>query len=157
MENPITTTDDNYDIDAELERRRADGSLIKMKARMLLETEGLPAVFGMLKSEKVPEALKLEANKFLMKLGDLEPKQSQQVATGPGFSITINLGESNEPKTVSVAPASIAEVSSDDEVVEGELVETILSSVEELPPAPTQFKIPDFSFADDLSPKSAAA
>ena len=157
MDNPITQTDDHYDIDTELERRRMDGSLIRMKARMLLEAEGLPAVFRMLKDGEVPGSLKLEANKFLMKLGDLEPKAAQQVATGPGFSININLGDTNESKTISVAAATITTDSSDDEVVEGELVETILSSVEDLPPSPNgPFRIPDFSFDDDLAQPDAA-
>lgn len=34
---------------------------------------------------------KLEAAKYLTKISDLEPKASQQVASGPGFSISINL------------------------------------------------------------------
>lgn len=39
---------------------------------------------------------KLEAAKYLTKISDLEPKASQQVASGPGFSISINLnGQTN--------------------------------------------------------------
>lgn len=58
-----------------------------MQAEMLLDQ-----VFVSAMNNDVGLMQKLEALKYLTKVGNLEPKEEKQANAGPGFSISINLG-----------------------------------------------------------------
>jgi hypothetical protein len=65
------------------------------------------------KSVDASLSAKLEAFKYLTKIGNLEPKEDKQVATGPTFSIKIDLGDNSitinqeaqaQPDTIDITP-----------------------------------------------------
>lgn len=131
--------DIDYDLDEELARGRADGSLIRAKARMALEHFGLPAMIGELRKINAPFSVILEANKYLMRLADMEPKPN--VAGGPGGSalhVTINVPAGGSApgdfslNTIEPAPP------------------TMTLSFDDLPPIPEGFKMPGFALTRDL-------
>jgi hypothetical protein len=75
------------------------GFTFKVKARVLTE-DVFEEAYRHAKSNNTTLLQKLEFIKVGAKLADMEPKQNQQVAAGPGFSITINLGPKQEIKTI---------------------------------------------------------
>jgi hypothetical protein len=74
---------------SELQR---SGYIFKTKAALCAE-DLLEDIYEQAKDPETPLTQKLDAFKTFTKLGGLEPKEEKQVATGPGFQITINLGE----------------------------------------------------------------
>lgn len=83
-----------------LAQHRADGSLVRQKARMLVEQEVLTSYFEILSDPTAPASVKLEAGKQLIALSDLSPKQAQG-PVGPGMSIQFILPGQAEPLTIS--------------------------------------------------------
>jgi hypothetical protein len=81
-------------------------------------------------------AIKLEVGKYLTKVADLEPRQSQQAIAGPGFSISINLGGQNSTN-------GVIDVTSQD------VSAATYGSLDELPPAP-DYGVASFPLTDDL-------
>lgn len=71
---------------AELEQ---SGMTFKIKAKALTE-DVFEDAYKIARSNDATLMQKLEFIKLGAKLADMEPKASQQVATGPGFSISIN-------------------------------------------------------------------
>lgn len=78
------------------------GMTFRIKAKALTE-DVFEDAYKIARSNDATLLQKLEFIKLGAKLGDMEPKQSAQVAAGPGFSITINLGETKKPQTIDMA------------------------------------------------------
>lgn len=84
-------------------------------------------------------AIKLEVGKYLTKVADLEPRQSNQLAAGPGFSISINLG-SKASNVIDITSQDVSATSS--------------GSLDELPPIP-DYGVASFPLTSDLIGVSA--
>lgn len=89
---------------AELEQ---NGITFRIKAKTLTENVFEDA-YKIARSNDATLLQKLEFIKLGAKLGDMEPKASAQVASGPGFSITINLAQ--EPKKKEVVDMPVEEI-----------------------------------------------
>lgn len=84
---------------AELEQ---DGVTFRIKAKALTE-DVFEDAYKIARSNDATLLQKLEFIKLGAKLGDMEPKASAQVASGPGFSITINITDPpKKPEVVDV-------------------------------------------------------
>lgn len=91
---------------AELE---ANGFTFRLKAKLLTE-DVFDEAYKIAKSNETTLMQKIEFVKLGAKLADMEPKQSAQVAAGPGFSININFsGQPPEKKVIDVTPTQIEE------------------------------------------------
>ena len=71
------------------------------KSRVLAE-DLLPTAYHMARDPDVPAATRAKMIENLVDWGDLKPKNSNQNAAGPGFSITFNI-----PSTPQTAPQTI--------------------------------------------------
>lgn len=92
---------------AELE---ANGFTFRLKAKLLTE-DVFDEAYKIAKSNETTLMQKIEFVKLGAKLADMEPKQSAQVAAGPGFSISINFsGTPPEKKVIDVTPTKIEAV-----------------------------------------------
>lgn len=69
-----------------------NGFTFKVKAKVLTE-DVFEDAYKLARSNETSLLQKLEFVKLGAKLADMEPRPNAQVAAGPGFSITINLGE----------------------------------------------------------------
>ena len=79
---------------AAVESKKAEFTKSGLTARLkfaILAEDLWEDVYRLARTDEVTFMQKLEAAKALAKLGDLEPKQTQQTQTGGGFSVTINL------------------------------------------------------------------
>ena len=87
------------------------GFTFKVKAKVLTE-DVFEDAYKIARSSETSLLQKLEFVKLGAKLADMEPRPNAQVAAGPGFSITINLGET--PKSVpikgTIVPTSVTEI-----------------------------------------------
>lgn len=81
---------------AELEQ---NGITFRIKAKALTE-DVFEDAYKIARSNDATLLQKLEFIKLGAKLGDMEPKASAQVASGPGFSITINLTEAPKKEKI---------------------------------------------------------
>lgn len=88
---------------AELEQ---NGVTFRIKAKALTE-DVFEDAYKIARSNDATLLQKLEFIKLGAKLGDMEPKASAQVASGPGFSITINI--TDPPKKQEVVDAETVE------------------------------------------------
>ena len=81
---------------AQLEK---DGRMAQNKARLMaLDILEQCYVIAMNEDTKLDD--KLEALRVIAKLADMEPKANQKTATGPAFSITLNLPSHQEPLVI---------------------------------------------------------
>lgn len=80
------------------------GFTFKVKAKVLTE-DVFEQAYKFAKSTETSLLQKLEFIKVGAKLADMEPKNTAQVATGPAFSITINLADKAKPKTIEINEA----------------------------------------------------
>lgn len=83
---------EDYSTMTELAKRRRDGSLLRIKAQMILEEFGLPDSVQALRSDKVPQNHKEEVKKVLMRIAGLDNPSAGGGGPGSGFSIQINVG-----------------------------------------------------------------
>jgi hypothetical protein len=90
---------------AELEQ---NGVTFRIKAKALTE-DVFEDAYKIARSNDATLLQKLEFIKLGAKLGDMEPKASAQVASGPGFSITINLQDSQKKQVIDVEPVEKVE------------------------------------------------
>jgi len=88
----------DYELSQELERRRRDGSLIRLKARMIVETEGLPRLYAMLGDTSIKPADRLEAMKILARLGALDSAREGGGESGPQMVVHFNIPTPENPK-----------------------------------------------------------
>jgi hypothetical protein len=80
------------------------GFTFKVKAKVLTE-DVFEQAYKYAKSTETSLLQKLEFIKVGAKLADMEPKNTAQVASGPAFSITINLADKAKPKTIEINEA----------------------------------------------------
>jgi len=80
---------------------RENGFSFAAKSRVLAE-DLLPVAYHMAKDPDVPAATRAKMIENLVDWGDLKPKNNLNQASGPGFSITINL-----PSTANSAPKTL--------------------------------------------------
>lgn len=73
-----------------------NGFSFAAKSRVLAE-DLLADIYRMAKDPDAPAAMRVKTLENLVDWGRLAPKATAEVASGPGYSITINLG--NSPKT----------------------------------------------------------
>ena len=86
------------------------GMTFRIKAKALTE-DVFEDAYKIARSHESTLMQKLEFVKLGAKLGDMEPKQTAQVNAGPGFSITINMGDmSKKPQTIDMSAESVDEV-----------------------------------------------
>lgn len=83
---------------AELE---TSGMTFRIKAKALTE-DVFEDAYKIARSNDATLLQKLEFIKLGAKLGDMEPKTNTAVASGPGFSITINMGSAPAQKTIDI-------------------------------------------------------
>lgn len=143
-----TPVDTDYDLDKVLNTFRLDGSMNKMKARVLHE-QLLEKIYPRLMDSQIPTSTLIEIAKHLAEVGDLRPKTSSQpVQQGPGFSISIVIPQSDGKEPI-VIDAKATEVEPEDD--EEESVEAIEHLSDGVMPIP----VPDFDLSsldelDDL-------
>ena len=101
------------------------GFTFKMKARLLTE-DVFDQAYKFAKSTETSLLQKLEFVKVGAKLADMEPKNTAQAASGPAFSITINLADQTKPKAI-------------------DLNETISDAVQSSPERPVQLSFKGLS------------
>ena len=134
--------DRDYQLTQVLETYRRDGSMIREKSRVLVET-WLDQIYPRLMDPDIPTSGLIEIGKTLIELGDLKPKNAVQAYTGgPGFSITINI-PSHTGTPITVIDSTAVEVENSEEQLEAS---------DELCGMPEHigFKVPDFELNDDL-------
>jgi len=146
MSAAVAPLDIDYVLADEIVRGRKDGSLIRDKARMLYEYFALTKMADILQDPQQPVSVFMQIADHLAKTGDINPKANVQgmAGGGTGFSIQINMpngqvavGMPNitptapEPKTLTLSNLGTAEV-------------------DELPPKPPGFIMPDFLLSADL-------
>lgn len=136
----------DYDLDEVLSTYRLDGSMLRSKSRVLLE-DWIERIYPRIQDESTPTSTLLDIGKVLIELGDMKPKtNAQPVNTGPGFSITINI-----PQSEGKAPIVIEGVAStiEDDLAEAdELLEATTDDL--LDNCTGGIAVPDFSINDDL-------
>lgn len=144
-----------------LAKLRTDGTLIREKAKTLLEHLGLDECFHVLTDVDAPHSMKLETLKFLMRLADMEPKPNAMPATSDRFSININI----PTLTTAVVPS----VTIDAQPIErdppdappdtlegryGDQAEPLDLAEEPPPPAPEPLRVRDFDLTGTPPPAS---
>jgi hypothetical protein len=71
------------------------------KARVLAE-DLLADVYRMAKDTDTPAAIRVKTLENLVEWGQLVPKVAKGADAGAGFSVTINLGAQNEPRSITI-------------------------------------------------------
>jgi hypothetical protein len=141
--------DRDYKTQDILEVYRKDGSMIREKSRVLVEV-WLDKIYPRLVDPDLPTSGLLEIGKALIELGDLKPKNTAlQQVTGPGFSITINIPQSDTDQPVIEGTAEVVTKPRKSKAK----VRTVTSEeLDALPPMPDHIgiKVPDFELTDDL-------
>lgn len=129
------------EIEDALAEMRRDGSLIREKSRLMVET-WLERIYPRMVSTETPTSTLVEIGKTLIELGDLKPKKDLAVAaTGPAFSITIQLPDTNGGKPITITSTTTPENAEYTEV----------ETLDDLPPAPVNFNLPSFALNSDLT------
>lgn len=150
MAKPIDT---DYELDDVLSTYRLDGSMLKAKARVLLE-DWVERIYPRIQDETTPTNTLLDIGKVLIELGDMKPKnQVTQQASGPGFSITINIPQ-NDGKAPIVIEGSAQQIDPEDDDEQDTITSSddedaadtkAISSVEQS----VGFMLPDFDLEED--------
>lgn len=88
-------------VDSYCAELRDNGFSFEAKARVLAEGS-LPMLYHMAHDPDTPAAVRRQVIADLVEWGKLKPKNDQNVVSGPGFSITINLpnAPADTPKTI---------------------------------------------------------
>lgn len=111
----MSNIDTDYDMDEVLATYRLDGSMLRSKSRVLLE-DWIERIYPRLQDQTTPTSTLLDIGKVLIELGDMKPKtNAQPVATGPGFSITINIPQSNGAEPIVIEGVASPVDSAEDE------------------------------------------
>lgn len=91
----------------QIERFRADlqknGYTFRSKAAFLAEAH-LDTVHALVENKDTPSVVRLDAVKWLAKVGNLEPKENAGALGREGVSITINLGGEKAPLVIEQPP-----------------------------------------------------
>jgi hypothetical protein len=83
---------------------RADGTLIREKAKTLLEHLGIPELHRQLRDPDTSNTHKLDVIKYLSKLSDVDPKPTAQASTGERFTINISMPGAATPGVPPATP-----------------------------------------------------
>lgn len=122
------------------------GYIFKTKAALCAE-DLLEDIYTRAKDPDVPLTQKLDAFKTFTKLGGLEPKEDKNVAVGPGFQITINLGE----QSVTLGGENVTTVTEFTDVEDKNVMAITNSEENMLPSAPEHVKKTlDLSALDEI-------
>lgn len=136
--------DTDYDLPTMLGTYRKDGSLIREKARVLVE-DWLDRIYPRLQDPETPTSTLLSIGESLIRLGDLVPKQGVVAGGGGGFSITINIPEGKDgTKGITISGRSSSDESSAPEIID-------IKDFNPLPAKPAWIEVPDFNLNADLS------
>lgn len=129
------------EIEAALLEMQRDGTLIREKSRLLVET-WLDKIYPRMVSTETSSATLIEIGKVLIELGDLKPKKDLATGpVGPSFSITIQLPDNPTPITIR----------SDQVSEEAEYTEVSNPVAEELATTgEMNFNLPSFPLNSDL-------
>ena len=133
-------TNTDYDMDEVLGTYRLDGSMLRAKSRVLLE-DWIERIYPRLQDESTPTSTLLDIGKTLIELGDMKPKTNAQPQnTGPGFSITINIPQSDgkPPITIEGTATQVEE--------EGDVPQLLESNDDDLL---DEIPVPDFDLEED--------
>lgn len=97
-------------VDMYVKELKDTGFSFSAKARVLAE-DLLPTLYHMAKDLEVPAAVRRQAITDIVEWAELKPKTNAVAATGPGFSITINLPSTpNSPQQTLVLEAETPEI-----------------------------------------------
>lgn len=97
-------------VDMYVKELKDTGFSFSAKARVLAE-DLLPTLYHMAKDIEVPAAVRRQAITDIVEWAELKPKTNAVAASGPGFSITINLPSTgNSPKQTLVLEAETPEI-----------------------------------------------
>lgn len=138
----MPTPDTDYNLPELLGTYRKDGSLIREKARVLVE-DWLDRIYPRMQDPETPTSTLLAIGESLIRLGDLAPKAGAASTTpGSGFSITINIPQQNgESITITGRQAETAEPAPMLDITD----------FNPLPPKPQWIPVPDFNLNAELS------
>ena len=137
--------DRDYELKEVLDTFRRDGSMIREKSRVLVE-DWLERLYPRMADPDIPTSALLEIGKTLIELGDLKPKKElAQANTGPGFSITINIPQSDGKPPITIEGTASPVTSDPDDTDANE------DMVAALPERTTQFTAPGFDLDTDLA------
>lgn len=135
-------SDRDYEIQQVLDVYRRDGSMIREKAKVLVE-EWLDKVYPRMMDPELPTSALMEIGKTLIELGDLKPKKDLATQnTGPGFSITINIPQSDGKPPITIEGTAQPSYTSDEDDTD--------ETQEILPAPPVNFNTPAMDFNMDL-------
>lgn len=110
---------------AELE---TSGITFRIKAKALTE-DVFEDAYKIARSHESTLMQKLEFVKLGAKLGDMEPKQTAQVNAGPGFSITINMGDvSKKSQNIDMSVEHVQEVEEIRQIEQTEALEQVVAA-----------------------------
>lgn len=122
------------------------GYVFKAKAALCAE-DLLEDIYTRAKDPDTPLTQKLDAFKTFTKLGGLEPKEDKNVAVGPGFQITINLGDAS----VTLGGENVTQVTEFTDVEDKNVMAITHSEEKELTDVPEHVtKVLDLSMLDDI-------
>lgn len=126
-----------------LDACRRDGSMLREQARLFVE-DWLEVIYPRLRDPDTPTSALLAIGDRLIELGDLKPKkEAPQVATGPGFSITINIPQPDGKPPITIEGTSTPGTAGEDE-------ETMHPDFPEFPELPDSPMAARFETNDDL-------
>lgn len=138
----MPTPDTDYNLPDLLGTYRKDGSLIREKARVLVE-DWLDRIYPRMQDPETPTSTLLAIGESLIRLGDLAPKQGAQGApAGAGFSITINIPQQNGESITITGRAA-------EEPAAQPMLD--ITDFNPLPPKPQWIPVPDFNLNAELS------
>lgn len=97
-----TKPNSDYEMDDVLSTYRLDGSMLRAKSRVLLE-DWIERIYPRLQDDTTPTSTLLDIGRTLIELGDMKPKTNAQPQNvGPGFSITINIPQSDGKPPITI-------------------------------------------------------
>jgi hypothetical protein len=140
----------DYDLDDVLTRYRLDGTTVREKARLTLDEQFMPQAWRRMADEHAPTSTIVELAKVLIDLGDMKPKPSTTPTNAPGFSITINIPQSDGKPPIVIEGETIP--TADDTQDSDEIPGTNPTAL--LPPDPVNFNTPAMDFAVGLPGES---
>lgn len=133
--------DRDYDLREVLDVFRRDGSMIREKAKVLVE-EWLEKVYPRMCDPDLPTSALMEIGKTLIELGDLKPnKNVQQGPTGPAFSITIQIPQADGKPPITIEGTPLPHTSDEDDID---------NALDALPTPPINFNTGAMDFNFDL-------
>lgn len=139
----MANADTDYDLPTLLGTYRKDGSLIREKARVLVE-DWLDRIYPRMQDPDTPTSSLLAIGETLIKLGDMAPKAGTGAPAGPAFSITINIPQGDGKDAITITGTA-------QHTGEPEAPMLDITDFNPLPPKPQWIPVPDFNLNAELS------